>query len=131
MQAQALALLTAIPILLTPLSSQAQFQDRVYPFTELTDEMRDLIDLKDGSVDDWLAVLGEPTLTPLDFTTDPRFSGYEPSSYDFRIWLAWHDATEHLFVAAEFVDDVHVSTYDRYNTFSKQESRDRNGARAR
>ena len=107
----------AIPILLTALSLEAQFPDRLYPFIELTDEMLAQIDLKDGSIDDWLEVLGEPTLTPLDFTTDPRFSGYDPSSYDFRIWLAWHDATQHLFVAAEFVDDVHVITYDRYNTF--------------
>ena len=57
----------AIPILLAGASLEAQFQDRLYPFVELTDEMRDRIDLKDGSVDDWLEVIGEPTLTPLDF----------------------------------------------------------------
>lgn len=60
-----------IPILLTGASLEAQFQDRLYPIPELTDEMRDRIDLKDGSVDDWLEVLGEPTLTPLDLFTLP------------------------------------------------------------
>ena len=102
----------AIPILLTAVCLEAQWQDRLYPFTELTDEMRAQIDLKDGSVEDWLEVLGEPALTPLDFLPPPSLPGYDPSSYDFRIWLAWHDATDHLFVAAEFVDDYHVSVYD-------------------
>ncbi len=98
----------AIPILLTVLSLEAQFPDRLYPFAELTDEMRARIDLKDGSTEDWLEVLGEPTFTPLDFLTFPPDS-YDPSSLDFRIWVAWHDATNHLFVAAESVDDIHVS----------------------
>lgn len=96
------------PILLTVLSSEAQFSDRLYPFAELTDGMRDQIDLKDGSIEDWLEVLGEPTFTPLDFVSFPPDS-YDPSSLDFRIWVAWHDATNHLFVAAESVDDIHVS----------------------
>ena len=77
--------LIAIPILLTAVCLEAQWADRLYPFTELTDEMRARIDLKDGSVEDWLEVLGEPTVTPLDFVTSPWYSGYDPSSYDFRI----------------------------------------------
>ena len=105
----------AIPILLTGASLEAQFQDRLYPFVELTDEMRDRIDLKDGSVDDWLEVLGEPTLTPLDFFTLPFGSGYDPSSFDFRVWLAWHHGGNHLFVAAEMVDDfAHKHSSDRF-----------------
>ena len=70
----------AIPIVLTGASLEAQFQDRVYPIPELTDEMRGRIDLNDGSVEDWLEVLGEPTLTPLDFFTLPLGSEYDPSS---------------------------------------------------
>ncbi len=95
-------------LLLTAISIQAQWEGRLYPFIELTDEMLAEIDLKDGSVEDWLDVLGEPTLTPLDFATPPSFPKYDPSSFDFRIWLAWHDAGNHLFVAAEMVDDIHV-----------------------
>ena len=102
----------AVPILLTQHFSEAQFPDRLFPFAELTDGMRARIDLMDGSVEDWLEVLGEPTLTPLDFSIPSTLPGYDPSSYDFRIWLAWHDATDHLFVAAEFVDDYHVRVYD-------------------
>ncbi len=99
-----------------------QFPDRMFPVIELTDEMRDQIDLKDGSVEDWLQVLGEPTLTPLDFYSFvPTMDSYNPSSYDFRIWLAWHDSKDHLFVAIEFVDDFHVSNYDRYKPGSDPE----------
>ena len=114
---KAFSLLVFFPILLNPLSLEAQFQDRVYPFAELTDEMRAQIDLKDGSVEDWLEVIGEPILRPLDFDTPPSFLGYDPSSYDFRIWLAWHDATNHLFVAAEIVDDYHLSEYERTGSY--------------
>ena len=116
---QAMPSCIALPVLLTAISLEAQFPDRLFPFAELTDEMRAQIDLKDGSVEDWLEVLGEPTLTPLDFLPPPSLPGYEPSSYDFRIWLAWHDATDHLFVAAEFVDDFHVSVYDRNDPDSR------------
>ena len=106
----ALPFLIVIPFLLTALSLEAQFQDRLYPFRELTDEMRARIDLKDGSIEDWLEILGEPTLTGLDFAS----SSYDPSSYDCRLWLAWHDATDHLFVAVEIVDDSFVDMEELY-----------------
>ena len=98
--------LLAIAIMLTAISSEAQWQDRLYPFTELTDEMVALIDLKDGSIEDWLEVLGEPALTGLDFVGYP--DDYDPSSYDCRLWLAWHEATDRLYIAAEIVDDIYV-----------------------
>ena len=97
--------------LLVSAALDAQWSDRLYPFRELTDEMRARIDLKDGTVEDWSEVLGEPTLTPLDFATPPSYPEYDPSSFDFRIWLAWHDAGNHLFVAAEIVDDTYVGDH--------------------
>ena len=106
----------AIPLLVTAHLSEAQLQDRVYPFIELTDEMRARIDLKDGQVEDWPDALGEPTLTPLDFAGLPGES-YDPSSFDFRVWLAWHDTGDHLFAAAEFVDDFHENPYERDEGF--------------
>ena len=87
-----------IPIffVMITVSTNAQAQDRVYPIPELTDEMRGRIDLNDGSVEDWLEVLGEPTLTPLDLFTLPLGSEYDPSSFDFRVWLAWHHGVRPL-----------------------------------
>ena len=105
-----------IPIffVMTSVSTEAQTQDRVYPIPELTDGMRAKIDLTDGSVEDWVEILGEPSLTPLDFQTSPWASEYDPSSLDYRIWVAWHHADDHLFVAMELVDDfVYERSQDR------------------
>ena len=108
---QHLSFRIAFLTLLLAIALDAQWSDRLYPIRELTDEMRASIDLKDGSVGDWEEVLGEPTLTPLDFATPPWSPEYDPSSFDFRIWLAWHDSGNHLFVAAEIVDDIHVGMW--------------------
>ena len=94
-------------LLVTSVITSADFPDRVYRFVELTDEEVARIDLKDNSVDDWLEVVGEPSLWPLDFAAAPG-SVHDPSSLDFRIWLAWHDKTDRLYVAAEFIDDIHI-----------------------
>ena len=108
---QPLSFRVAFSILLPAIALDAQWSDRLYPFRELTDEMRARIDLRDGSVEDWSEVLGEPTLTPLDFATPPSYPEYDPSSFDFRIWLAWNDAGNHLFVAAEIVDDTYTGDF--------------------
>ena len=91
-----------------------QVSDLVYPFTELSDEDVARLDLRDGTVFDWLDIVGEPALTGLDFHTDPMYSSYDPSSFDFRVWLAWHDATDHLYVAVQSTDDIHTNEYERY-----------------
>ena len=87
-----------------PLAADAHTGDRIYPIPELTDEMLARIDLKDVSVQDWIDVLGEPVLTALDFETD--IGSYNPADMDFRIWLAWHDESDKLFVAGQFADDA-------------------------
>ncbi|NKB67602.1 MAG: hypothetical protein GKR89_11105 [Candidatus Latescibacteria bacterium] len=86
-----------------------------YPFFELTDEDLGRIDLHDGSIDDWLDVLGDPFLTGLDFTdaTEFGYDPYDPSDLDFRVWLAWHDATDRIYVAVERADDVYVNGFVR------------------
>ena len=101
--------LLSVAVLLA-LASGAAAQ-RLFPIVELTDEALEVIDLHDASIDDWREVVGEPTLTALDFETDPRSGAYDPSSMDFRIWMAWHDATDRIFVAMERSDDVYVNDY--------------------
>lgn len=85
----------------------AHMGDRVFPIFELTEEEFARIDISDGSVEDWLEVVGEPTLTALDFSTDPTRASYDPADLDFRIWLAWHRATNHIYVAMERFDDLY------------------------
>ncbi len=63
-------------------SAEAQEGERLYPFVELTDADLAQIDVTDGSIDEWVDLLGEPTLTPLDFQTRP-----EPGFMIRRIWI--------------------------------------------
>lgn len=95
------------PVLLLAFSAGAHVGDRVYPIPQLTDEMLEKIRFDDGSVDKWYDLVGEPTMTLEDFKTkDNRIS--DPSDLDFRIWLAWHDDLDRLYVAFSRTDDVYI-----------------------
>ncbi len=90
--------------------AHAHAGDEIYPFLELLDEDLERIDLNDGSVDDWLEVIGEPSLTAVDFhwLNHP----YDPSELDFRIWLAWHQGSNTFWVAMERFDDLYFNRYE-------------------
>ncbi len=92
----------------------AHVGDRVVPVFEISDEMLSEIDIHDGEIGDWLAVIGEPSLTGLDLTADVSggMEEYDPSDLDFRIWLAWHRGLNRIYIAAEGVDDVLVDRDD-------------------
>ena len=92
----------------------AHVGERVFPIFELMDEDVALIDIKDGSVEDWEEVVGEPSLTAIDFETYRHgILPYDPFNLDFRIWLAWHGATNRIFVAMERADDVYINEFQR------------------
>ena len=93
--------------------AHAHVGDEIYPFFELLDEDLDRIDLTDGSVEDWLEVIGEPSLTAVDFYWGV-FGGvaYDPADLDFRIWLAWNQSTSTLWIAMERYDDLYINLYD-------------------
>ena len=86
--------------------------DRVYPIPELTDEMIAQIRLDDGSVDEWYDLVGEPTLTLLDFHFPYNNRLPDPSNLDFRIWLGWHDDPDRLYVAFVGSDDLYRNNHD-------------------
>ena len=88
----------------------AHVGDEVYLFYELLDEDLARIDVTDGSVEDWLEVVGEPSLTASDFFW--RNHPYDPSEVDFRIWLAWHEGSGTLWIAMERFDDLYFNLYD-------------------
>ncbi len=92
--------------------AEAQESERLYPFVELTDADLAQIDVTDGSIDEWKDLLGEPTLTALDFQTRPGRAPYDPADMDYRVWLAWHGATQRLYVAVERADDIYVNNYE-------------------
>ena len=89
----------------------AHVGDRVYPIAYLTDEMAAGIKLDDGSVEEWYELIGEPTMTLLDFT-DSGGSSPDPSDFDFRIWLAWHDDPARIYVAFAATDDRYIHQFD-------------------
>ena len=88
----------------------AHVGDEIYLFYELRDEDLARIDVTDGSVEDWLEVVGEPSLTASDFFW--RNHPYDPSEVDFRIWLAWHQGSGTLWIAMERFDDLYFNLYD-------------------
>jgi len=90
-------------------------------FAELTDTDLERIDIHDGRIDDWLQVVGEPALRGRDayrLAGPTGIRDHDPSDFDFRIWLAWHDASNRIFVAAETLDDEYVNRFDRHGTAS-------------
>ncbi len=108
-----LALLTFAPLLGSASATHAHVGDQIYPIFELLDEDLDRIDLTDGSVDDWIEVVGEPSLAAFDFYWG--YQGefeYDPSEVDFRIWLAWNQSTSTLWIAMERFDDLYFNLYD-------------------
>ena len=113
---QVLAALSA----LTPGGSvSAHIGDRVYPIFEISDEQIGMIDLHDGFVDEWLDVIGPPTLTGLDFI-GRLGAEYQPHDLDFRIWIGWNRSSNRVYVAGQFVDDLYMNDfphnwYDRFN----------------
>ena len=104
---------TASLFLLLVDSSEAS--ERVFPLFELTDEDVALIDIKDGSIEEWKDIVGEPTVTALEFRTDSQWHEYDPASMDFRIWLAWHGGTNRIYGAMERADDIYINDFDRHD----------------
>ena len=104
------SLLTLASILGPITVAFAHIGDVIYPFHELLDEDLDRIDLTDGSVEDWLEIVGEPSLTASDFLW--LYGSYDLSDVDFNIWLAWHQGSGTLWVAMERFDDLYLNNYD-------------------
>ena len=97
------------------LSAEAHLGDRLYPIPYLSDEMLAGIKLDDGLVNEWYELVGEPTLSLLDFTGEMPHSPLlppDPSDLDFRIWLTWHDEPARLYVAFVASDDVYKNNHD-------------------
>ena len=85
--------------------THAHVGDEIYPFYELLDEDLHRIDLTDGSVEDWLEVIGEPSLVTSDFWRGSESWPSDPTTLDVRVWLAWHGNSSTIWVAVEAFDD--------------------------
>jgi len=102
--------LTAIALTITVLAGagSAHVGEIVYPIYEIPTS--DLPDLHDGTLDDWEAVLPNASLSQNDFI---RNNSGIPGTIDmsdlaFRVFLAWHNASQRIYVAVELFDDVYT-----------------------
>jgi len=87
--------------------------DIVYPIYELP--TADLPDLHDGTLEDWEEVLPRASLDHNDFVSwgdgGPTTPGppIDPDDLAFRVFLAWHSASQRIYVAVERLDDVYLA----------------------
>ena len=99
-------------ILWTGVAAGAHSGDRAYPIPYLSDEVLEQIQLHDSRVDEWMELVGEPTMTSLDFTTGFGRLPPDPSDLDFRIWLAWHDDPARLYAGFVSSDDIYKNNHE-------------------
>jgi hypothetical protein len=102
-----LALTMTVP-LCTLVSAQAVPS---FPIYEISTD--DLPDLQDGTLEDWEDVLPGTSLTHDDFAplAVEDGAGIDPADLAYRTFMAWHSATQTIWICLERVDDVYINTY--------------------
>ena len=104
-------------LLCLPAAAGAHVGERLYPVSWLSDEMLAEVRM-DGFIDEWQELLGEPTMTTLEFRDIIGDVPADPASLDFRIWLAWHDDPARFYLAFVAADDVYENAHD-YSVLSR------------
>jgi hypothetical protein len=87
----------------------------VFPIYEIPTIM--LPNLRDGTIEDWESILPGTSLdhnsfAPLNVSDG---AGINPEDLAYRIFMAWHSASQTVWIAVERVDDVYVNTYQGGN----------------
>jgi hypothetical protein len=110
--------LTLAVVLALASGASAHIGDTIYLFYEIPDADVADIDLEDANVDDWLDVVGDPSVTALDFAplAVGDGAGYDPNDMDYQIWFGWNESTGTVWGAMERSDDVYVNEYEGGNT---------------
>jgi len=91
-----------LPLTLTSVSGHVG--GSIAPIYELP--TADLPDLTDGTIADWEEALPGLFLTHADFANSIG-TGMDPSDIAVGVHLAWHHATQRIYVAIQRVDDVY------------------------
>ena len=106
---QAIVCFVVVSLIFCSTAAIAHQGDRIFPIYEIPDDVLELIDLKDGRIDEW-EELFEPSLTTLDFTasSDRVIAPFDPSDIDFRIWLGWNGTHSRVYVAIQAADDSYM-----------------------
>ena len=94
--------------------ASAHIGDTIYLFFEIPDADVADLDLQDGSVDDWLDIVGDAALDATDFFADPGVGDgapYDPADMDYQIWFGWNQSSSTLWGAMNRTDDVYINEY--------------------
>ena len=79
----------------------------VFPIYELS--TADLPDLHDRTLEDWEAVLPNASLTQNDFIWSLNIaSSVSVEDLAFRVFLAWHGASQKIYMGIERIDDIYL-----------------------
>ena len=113
MRTAPLGMLAALLTVVLAEAAGAHLGDIVYPIYELPTS--DLPDLHDGTLEDWDEVLPGASLDQNHFVAQVWGAGghptlgppIDPSDLAFRVFLAWHSASQRLYMAVERLDDYY------------------------
>ncbi|MEE3258273.1 MAG: hypothetical protein VX293_03595, partial [Candidatus Latescibacterota bacterium] len=89
--------------------ASAHIGERVFLLFEATEDDLGDIDLRDGTVEDWEDVFGDPSWVPTDLFADPTVGDgaqYDPADLDYRIWAGW-DTSGKIWYAMDRIDNVY------------------------
>ena len=96
---------TALLVVVLSGPSSAHQGDRVFPIYELPTS--DLPDLHGGTLVDWEDVLPDASLDYNDLNAIGDVTQVpEPTDLAVRVFLAWHNGSQRVFVGVEWVDDI-------------------------
>ena len=93
------------------LCASAHLGSRLYPLYEI---LEGEIDLHDGSLSDWEAALGGPTLVDSDFRSVwvvGEKGEIRPPDLSVRIYLGWSRTANTILAGVESLDDDYVNTH--------------------
>ena len=90
----------------------ANAQDMLFQIYELSSD--ELPDLQDKTLSDWEDVLPGTSFTQDDFLplAVKDGAGINTADLAYRMYMAWHSATQTVWICLERVDDVYVNTYE-------------------
>jgi len=94
--------------------ASAHIGEKVYLLFEVSEADLADIDLRDVSVSDWEDVVGEASIVTTDMYQDPTVGDgaqYDPADLDYRIWLAWNENLNTIWMGMERIDDVYINEY--------------------
>jgi hypothetical protein len=98
-----ICLVVALTAAIGSVPARSHTGNLIYPLYELP--TGDLPDLQDQTIADWENVLPNASLTHNDFVRSSGDEAIDPENLAWRVFLAWHHASQRIYMAVERLDD--------------------------